>query len=216
MRDLEASAPPPFALRTQTRVLDRIRDRRRERMLARLFKRATTIPPPEAFGAFGASVIVPPARIDTPRLVHIGDRVVIHEYIWITVVQKFDDIVPRFEVGDGTRIGRFCQISGVGEIILEEDVGISDEVLLADTSHDYEDPDAPWFRQAMTRPKRVVIGAGAIVGLGSMILPGVTVGKGAYVAEGSVVGTDVAPHTVVAGNPARVVTRGFAGLEIAR
>jgi len=216
MRDLEAPAPPPFRLRSSAFGLERIRDRRQARRLARFFKRATAIPPRQAFGAFGASVIVPPARIDAPRFVHVGDRVVIHEYIWISVVQKFDDIVPRFVVGDGTRIGRFCQISGVGEIILEEDVGISDEVLLADTSHHYEDPDAPWFRQGMIRPKRVLIERGAVVALGAMILPGVTVGKGAYVVEGSVVGTDVAPHTVVAGNPARVLTRGFAHLDAGR
>jgi acetyltransferase-like isoleucine patch superfamily enzyme len=36
-------------------------------------------------------------------------------------------------------------------------------------------------------------------------LPGVHVGRGAVVAAGAVVLEDVAPNTLVAGNPARVV-----------
>ena len=36
-------------------------------------------------------------------------------------------------------------------------------------------------------------------------MPGVTIGKGALVAAGSVVTKSVAPHTVVAGNPARFI-----------
>ena len=38
-----------------------------------------------------------------------------------------------------------------------------------------------------------------------MILPGVTVGENAVVAAGAVVSRDVAPNTVVAGVPAKVV-----------
>jgi virginiamycin A acetyltransferase len=38
-------------------------------------------------------------------------------------------------------------------------------------------------------------------------LPGVTVGEGAVVGARSVVGADVPPFTIVAGNPARVVRR---------
>ena len=41
----------------------------------------------------------------------------------------------------------------------------------------------------------------------ALILPGVTIGRGAVVAAGAVVFQDVAPYTVVAGNPARAVRR---------
>jgi acetyltransferase-like isoleucine patch superfamily enzyme len=43
------------------------------------------------------------------------------------------------------------------------------------------------------------------VGFGASILPGVTIGEGAIVGAASVVTRDVAPWTVVAGNPARVI-----------
>ena len=38
-------------------------------------------------------------------------------------------------------------------------------------------------------------------------MPGVTIGEGAVVAGGAVVVKDVEPHTVVGGNPAKVIKR---------
>lgn len=52
---------------------------------------------------------------------------------------------------------------------------------------------------------KVVIKDWAYIGAYSQILPGVTIGEGALVAAGSVVTKSVAPHTVVAGNPARYI-----------
>ena len=43
------------------------------------------------------------------------------------------------------------------------------------------------------------------VGFNVIILKGVTIGEGAIVGAGSVVTTDVAPYTIVAGNPARLI-----------
>jgi acetyltransferase-like isoleucine patch superfamily enzyme len=55
--------------------------------------------------------------------------------------------------------------------------------------------------------KPVRICRGAWIGQNASILKGVTVGEGAIVGIGSVVVTDVPPHTVVMGNPARVVVK---------
>ena len=52
-----------------------------------------------------------------------------------------------------------------------------------------------------------LIGRGASIGSNATILCGVTVGAGAMVGAGSVVTKDVPPHTVVAGNPARVLRK---------
>jgi len=61
----------------------------------------------------------------------------------------------------------------------------------------YED-DATWLLE--TR-----IGEGASIGAGAVICPGLTVGAYASVAAGAVVTKDVAPNTLVAGNPAKPV-----------
>jgi acetyltransferase-like isoleucine patch superfamily enzyme len=54
---------------------------------------------------------------------------------------------------------------------------------------------------------RVVIGNNVFIGVNSVILPNVTIGDNAVVAAGAVVTRDVAPATVVAGNPAREIRK---------
>jgi acetyltransferase-like isoleucine patch superfamily enzyme len=51
----------------------------------------------------------------------------------------------------------------------------------------------------------IVIGDYAVVGLGSIVLPGVTIGRGSIVGAGSVVTKDVPDGVVVGGNPAKVI-----------
>jgi chloramphenicol O-acetyltransferase type B len=54
-----------------------------------------------------------------------------------------------------------------------------------------------------------IIADGAWIGMRAMIMPGVTIGEGAIVASGAIVTKDVAPYTIVAGNPAAPVRRRF-------
>jgi maltose O-acetyltransferase len=53
----------------------------------------------------------------------------------------------------------------------------------------------------------VVVEAGAMIGAGAIVLPGVTVGEGARVAANSLVTEDVPPGATVAGVPAEVVSQ---------
>ncbi len=55
----------------------------------------------------------------------------------------------------------------------------------------------------------VVIGKNCHIGCNSIILPGVKVGRSSIVAAGAVVTKDVPPHSIVAGNPARVIKSGI-------
>ncbi len=55
--------------------------------------------------------------------------------------------------------------------------------------------------------ERTVVERRASIGSNATILCGTTIGEGAIVGAGSVVTHDVAPHTVVAGNPARMLRR---------
>ncbi|HEY9079205.1 CatB-related O-acetyltransferase [Magnetovibrio sp.] len=49
------------------------------------------------------------------------------------------------------------------------------------------------------------VGNDVWLGMEAMVMPGVTIGDGAIVAARAVVTSDVAPYTIVAGNPAQVV-----------
>jgi sugar O-acyltransferase (sialic acid O-acetyltransferase NeuD family) len=57
----------------------------------------------------------------------------------------------------------------------------------------------------------VVVEEGAFVGAGAIVAPGCTIGRNAIVGAGAVVLRDVAPNTVVVGNPARKIREGIAG-----
>lgn len=62
----------------------------------------------------------------------------------------------------------------------------------------------------------VDIGHDVWIGDNAIIMSGVAIGHGAVVGAGSVVTKDVAPYTVVAGNPAREIRQRFADGDIAR
>ncbi len=57
------------------------------------------------------------------------------------------------------------------------------------------------------RDNKVVIGHDVWIGHGVTVLPGIQVGTGAVIGAGSVVTKAVAPYTIVAGNPARLIRR---------
>lgn len=59
------------------------------------------------------------------------------------------------------------------------------------------------------RAQRVTIGPDAWIGRAAIVLPGRAIGTGAVIGAGAVVTRDVAPYTIVAGNPARPIRRRF-------
>lgn len=53
------------------------------------------------------------------------------------------------------------------------------------------------------------IGRNCVIGVNSIILPGVTVGDHCVVAAGAVVTKDVPSHSIVAGNPSKILKTGI-------
>ena len=51
---------------------------------------------------------------------------------------------------------------------------------------------------------KTTVGHGASIGAGAVVLPGLTIGGWALIAAGAVVTSDVPPHAIVRGNPARI------------
>lgn len=167
-----------------------------------------TPPPPPEFAHFGPrSQIVPPARVRSPGYISIGSDTVIHEHAWLSVVPEAGAGAPVLRIGDRCSIGRMCHIACVGSVDIGDDVLSSDRVFIGDTYHRYQDPTVAVIRQPLAPSRPVVIDDGAFLGIGAVVLPGVRIGAGAYVAAGAVVTSDVAPRTLVLGNPARAARR---------
>lgn len=102
-------------------------------------------------------------------------------------------------MGGDTAIGPGVTFYNLGGLSIGNRVVISQNAYLCGGTHDYRKPSYPLQRKRLTIADDVWIGAFAF------LCPGVNVGQGAVIGACAVVSKDVAPWTVVVGNPARVV-----------
>jgi putative colanic acid biosynthesis acetyltransferase WcaF len=107
----------------------------------------------------------------------------------------------NLEMADGSALGDWVDCYNVDRIVIEEGAIVSQHAFLCTASHDISDPG----RRLTTAPIR--LGQSSWVCAGAFLHPGVTIGEGAVVAARSVVVKNVAPWTVVGGNPARFLKR---------
>jgi putative colanic acid biosynthesis acetyltransferase WcaF len=102
-------------------------------------------------------------------------------------------------IGENVSIGQRVQVYNLGGVSIGSHTFLSQDVYLCGGTHDHTSLAYPLIRKKITLGNYVWIAAGAFIG------PGVTVGDGAVVGARAVVMKDVAPWTIVAGNPAKVV-----------
>jgi acetyltransferase-like isoleucine patch superfamily enzyme len=89
-------------------------------------------------------------------------------------------------------------------VTIEDNVFIGHGVMFINDSYPRATaPGGNLQTEADWKVERTVIKKGASVGSGATILSNVTVGENAIVGAGSVVTKDVAPNSIVAGNPAK-------------
>ena len=104
----------------------------------------------------------------------------------------------KVKLADNVLVMNNCLMMGRGGITVDEGAMIAANVQLISNNHDLHD------RQLLLcKPVRIC--KNAWIGAGATILPGVTVGENAVVAAGAVVTKDVAPNTIVGGNPAKFI-----------
>ena len=107
-------------------------------------------------------------------------------------------------VGDNVCIGWGAIIDCLGQVTIGDNVFFGHQVKVLTGTHDYTKFGQDRQLNGIYN-KPVTIEEGAWICTGAIICPGVTVGKHAVVAAGSVVIKDVAPYTLVGGNPAKFV-----------
>lgn len=149
------------------------------------------------------------ARLSGCRLgrhVEIGERVNLHE---VTVGDY--SYLERHGEAMYAEVGKFCSIAAAVRINAVEhpmERVTTHKISYRPNEYFLHAPLDHEFR-ARRRARRVTIGHDVWIGHGAVILPGVAIGNGAVIGANAVVSRDVAPYTVVAGVPARVLRPRF-------
>lgn len=100
-------------------------------------------------------------------------------------------------IDDWSSIGEWVLVYNIDRVFIGKQATISSRAHLCCGTHDYTRRDLPLVRKPVSIGDQAWICADAFIG------PGVNVGQGAITGARAVVVKDVAPWTIVAGNPAQ-------------
>jgi acetyltransferase-like isoleucine patch superfamily enzyme len=143
------------------------------------------------------------AIILNPAGIRIGDHVRIDAFCLISAFGA------GVSIGSHVHIAAGVYIFGGGGVTIDDFAGVSARSIIYSANDDYSGEHLtgptlpPEFTAVSSAPVR--IGRHAVLGAGSVVLPGVVVGEGAISGALSLVKQDVSPFTMVAGTPAREV-----------
>ena len=144
--------------------------------------------------------------------VKLGQHVTIYDFVNLygCTIGDGTRIGTFVEIQKGAQIGRNCKISSHSFICegvtIEDEVFVGHHVVFINDRYPHATaPDGQLQTEADWHVVPTYVKQGASIGSGAVILCGVTIGERATVGAGSVVTHDVAPGTVVAGNPARIL-----------
>lgn len=161
-----------------------------------------------------------------PDMVHLN-RVIDHPNITVGDYTYANDFDPPPQAGWAARlapylypgaperltIGRFCQIAHGVRFITAS----ANHAMGGITTYPFavfSPATIGGFRDAFHDLPDTVVGHDVWIGHGALVLPGARIGHGAIIGAGAVVGGDIAPYSVVAGNPARLLRHRFAPEDV--
>lgn len=158
----------------------------------------------------GQIKIHPNSRIE-PKAELVIDKQSDREYVIEvgkgSVVKDFARLCPRtgfIKIGNRCSINSYCVLLGYGGITIGNDVRIASNTSIVAFNHVFERLDKSIVSQGHSE-KGIIIENDVWIGTGVRILDGVTIGESSVIGAGSVVTKNIAPFSIVAGVPARVI-----------
>jgi len=79
------------------------------------------------------------------------------------------------------------------------------DCIIYTANHEFKKNSLPMIKQGFQKNKPVIIDDDVWIGGRVIILPGIHIYEGSIIGAGSIVTKNVAPYTIVAGNPAKVI-----------
>ena len=137
-------------------------------------------------------------------------NIVVGDFTYIAD-SEFESHVTHFYPWSRDRlvIGKFCQIAAGVEFVMND----ANHQMNAVSTFPFYTLEGwemePPASEDLPFKGDTVIGNDVWIGQNAVILPGVSIGDGAIIGASSVVGSDVAPYTIVAGNPAKALRKRF-------
>ena len=137
-------------------------------------------------------------------------NIIVGDFTYIADSEFESHVTHHYEWnGDKLIIGKFCQIAAGVEFVMN---GANHQMNALSTFPFYTlegwNMDAPAMAD-MPLKGDTVIGNDVWIGQNAVVLPGVHIEDGAIIGANSVVGSDVAPYTIVIGNPAKELRKRF-------
>lgn len=126
-------------------------------------------------------------------------------------------LFPDQDDVDKLIIGSFCSIGTGACFIMAGNQGHRSDWISTFPFYYMDEVDAFHGSLNAYRPAGdTIIGNDVWIGAEVMVMPGITIGDGAIIGSRALVTKDVAPYTVVAGNPAKEIRKRFAPTAIDR
>jgi galactoside O-acetyltransferase len=152
------------------------------------------------FAAIGTDV-----SIDEKALILGPEHIRIGSHVRIDAFSVLSAGPGDLAIGDHVHLGVSVRIYAAAGVVVESFVGLSSGVAVYSVSDDFvggalTNPTVPADLRNVTA-KPVFLGRHAIVGAGSVILPGVHLGDGASVGALTLVHRNVPTNVIVRGNP---------------
>ncbi len=146
-------------------------------------------------------------------LIHVGEYTYYDDFENVENFEK--NVKYHFDfIGDQLIIGKYCMIASGVEFIMNGGNHLTDSITaypFAIFGNDWKDA-----MDSKTYPSKgnTNIGNDVWIGYNATIMPGISIGDGSIIAAKSVVTSDVAPYTVVGGNPAGKIKKRFSEEDI--
>lgn len=145
--------------------------------------------------------------ITNPNII-VGDYTYYDDFETVENFEKNVKYLFDF-TGDKLIIGKFCMIASDVTFIMNGANHLSDAISAYPFAIFGEDWSNAMDGKTYPKKEDTIVGNDVWIGYGTTIMPGVTIGDGAIIATKSVVTKDVAPYSIVGGNPAKEIRKRF-------